>query len=126
MICETCKETILFHAENTCPKCGGKVVSARKAKGGAKRPPRKTPEQKAKAKRRRAYESERRRKSRGTVIGKYVVECDGLFKRDGKGSDGWDKLSIAKIYSSIAYAKLAVKLLEKGVVMTLKEAEGTQ
>jgi len=133
MICESCNKTIFCHAKNICPKCGGEVVAKPKKKMG--RPVTLSPEQRAKnraksgnewvknnAEHRRKWACEHARKKRGVVLGRFVIEHNGLFKRCVSGQR-WDAFSIAKIYMSKGYADMAVSRMGKGVVLARMETE---
>ena len=131
MICDSCDKTIFFHTQNVCPKCGGEAVVKPKKKRG--RPVTKTPEEK-KAKRakwhkknpRTEYFRNRKRVQNGVVVGQYVIELDGKWKRrtsDVGHGNQWDTFSVSHTYNSLGFAKRAVKIMGKGVVMERMETE---
>ena len=129
MICKSCNKTILYHVQGICPKCGDKVAGKpQKKKIG--RPRTKTPAQRNEtdaqrhtnnAERRNKYQRDRARKKNGVRLGKYIVECDGRWKRC-PGS--WGTFSLAKVYTSKSRAKLSCKYSHGSCrVMLQKETE---
>lgn len=130
MTCQSCREEILYHAKNVCPKCGGPAVVKPKAKMGRPRifTTAQRKEKAAKydrewrkknADRRRVYQRDRARTKRGVVIGQFVVENDGLFKRNSATGKRWDTFELAKIYASKSYAEMACRNMGKGKVVDI-------
>ena len=63
-----------------------------------------------------------KRKSRGTVMGDYVIEHNGKWKR-GNQTPPWDKFSVCHVYVSEGRAKHACRMIGYGRVMKRMETE---
>ena len=122
MFCHSCKNQILYHVEGICPKCGGSVENPQKKKMG--RPITKTPEErdakykqwfKDNAEHRRKYHREYARDKRNSRQGRFVVEHEGLYHRQSE----WVNIGLAKVYTSDARARYAIRMIGKGTVVEL-------
>ena len=73
---------------------------------------------------RQEYHRDRMRRNLGVEVGKFVVECDGLYKINrcmvNRVHLTWGNKNQAKIYQSRKLAEYAVRMIGKGMVEKIK------
>jgi len=130
MKCKNCNKESFALFNGWCKKCREMPIAIATAVAPVKpkktgRPASLTPEQRAKNRRawrkanpRTEYFKAHHRSTSGVVRGMFIIEHDGLYKRD-KGQ-GWDaNRSLAKVYKTMKYAQRAVEQSGKGRILHL-------